>query len=879
MTAGTDGTMWSLYRTLSVRYVSRRWLRAGLITLSIALGVATLVATQSLNWTMARAAVLAANPTSGFADLIVSNGDLPIARSLETELQQVSGVADVSPRIFGNAFAPQLDDRQVVVIGVDAVKLLEKKGITTGVEVSDATKANFIKMAAASKLARLPFIGGLGLFGDSPGSVAGRELYDHLPGDKAVLKLRRGKAIAAKEFGLAGPVDASGDTAYFAGYIVVMDLADAANLFDLKDNFVNRFDITLAPNADPIRARADIEKLINGRGQVSTFAEQSQNTQSVISGLQTGFSLCGLAALVVGLFLVYNALSVTVTERRHEIGILRSLGSTRSQVLSLFAGEAITLGFLGSLIGIPMGIGLAQLGLRPMQNVLSDIFFSVDAKEVHVSWTLYGIALVVGTLTTLFASILPAFLATREKPADAVRKVLKAASMQNLLIHIAVSLLLVAFGTAMILGRDYLPIRWGTLGGMCVVLVGGLLASPFVSGILARIIQPFVRRFLNIEWRLAADNIVRSPGRTGLVIGALGAGVSLVVQTGGVICSNREAVFGWLEDSIAADLIVTSGSPVGAGGQTQPIPDSLVREIANKIGVEGVLPIRIRKIQFDNAQIMLLAYDPGQIYRAEKPRQKKVRDIELYRAMDETPGSAIVSANLAALHKIRVGDSIALPGPQGEVRFKVLGTIDDYSWTGGTLFVHRRDYVKNWNDTYADVIDVYLKPDADPNGIRDKLSAEYGLFALTRPDLKKHIGSMVEKIYNVAYAQLFVVMIVAGLGVVTALLISVLQRRHEMGLLRAVGASRAQVIRSVLAEACLMGVIGTLIGIVVGVPLEWYVLHVVILEDSGLLFPIVLPWKEAILVSGGALLTAIIAGLGPAIYAVRQRIPDAIAYE
>ena len=138
---------------------------------------------------------------------------------------------------------------------------------------------------------------------------------------------------------------------------------------------------------------------------------------------------------------------------------------------------------------------------------------------------------------------------------------------------------------------------------------------------------------------------------------------------------------------------------------------------------------------------------------------------------------------------------------------------------------------------------------------------------------------MVEKVYGVAYAQQIVVMIVAGLGVITALLISVLQRKHEMGLLRAIGASRGQVIYSVLAEACLMGIIGTLIGVVVGIPMQWYVLNVVLLEEAGFAFPVYLPWVEAGLVSAAALITAIFAGLGPAIYAVRQRIPDAIAYE
>src|SRR6202022_73108 len=125
----------------------------------------------------------------------------------------------------------------------------------------------------------------------------------------------------------------------------------------------------------------------------------------------------GVAALVVGLFLVYNALSVSVAERRHEIGILLSLGATRSQIRRLFAGEAVVLGLAGSLLGIPLGLGLAQLGLAPMQDVLNDIFLSLDARQVEVPMLLLALALLIGVLTAVAASWVPAYRASQENPA------------------------------------------------------------------------------------------------------------------------------------------------------------------------------------------------------------------------------------------------------------------------------------------------------------------------------------------------------------------------------------------------------------------------------------------------------------------------------
>jgi len=150
---------------------------------------------------------------------------------------------------------------------------------------------------------------------------------------------------------------------------------------------------------------------------------------------------------------------------------------------------------------------------------------------------------------------------------------------------------------------------------------------------------------------------------------------------------------------------------------------------------------------------------------------------------------------------------------------------------------------------------------------------------LKRDELRQRIADMIRRIFGIAYSQEIVVGLVAALGVVMALLISVLQRRRELGLLRAVGATRGQILRTVLAEATLMGFIGTLIGLAVGVPLEWYCVQVILFEEAGFLFPVLIPWLEAGLIAGIALLVATLAGLGPAWHTSRLRIPEAIAYE
>lgn len=866
--------MLSLYRTLSLRYLSRRWFRAVLIVASIALGVATLVATRALNETMSRAAVHAANPMAGVVDFVVTNGDLRVSLELVPVLAKVPGVASVSPRLFENAtlVQPGAKERMILIMGFDLMEEAKKQlGKKNGAE-------DEIKLSPGTEGAYTVFR----LAGQIP-VIVGKQLFDDLPGQDPQLQVKNAQGKISRVV-RAGFLEAGGAAAALSGFTLITDLSSAARILGIPEGKANRLDLVLQAGADPEETRRLIERALDDKdGIVRTPQQQDDSLQSVMAGMQTGFSLCGAAALVVGLFLVYNSLSVSVAERRHEIGVLLSLGATRDQVLRLIAGEAAILGLTGAILGVPLGVLLANLGLEPVREILNEIFTTVNAQRVEVSTWLLVLSLFTGVLTAVGASLVPAIQASRENPAEAVRRVPKAATLHHLLLQATVSAVMILVGSVMMIFRADLPGRLGTYGGLMIVLIGALVASPFLAALAARLLQPLARNFLSIEWRLAADNLVRSPGRTGLVIGALAAGVSLVVQTAGTIRSNRVALRDWVQESIGCDVIVTKGGLVGAGGQIQPMDPALAAQIETIPGIEAVLPVRMCDVEFRDTKIRIMAIDAAQAYVQEKKRLSKGAEIELYKKLAEEPNGILMSENFAALYQTKVGDVITLPRPGGKAQLKIIGMLTDYSWNKGSLLMNRPDFLYQWNDPLVSVFDVYLHQRSDDRKVKEQIAARFGaqfeLQPITRSELQAHIDDMIERLYGIAYGQQFVVMVVAGLGVVTALLISVLQRRREMGLLRAIGASRGQVIYSVLAEACLMGIIGTAIGLAVGIPLQWYVLKVVILEESGFLFPVLIPWLGGLIIGVVAMATATLAGLGPAMYAVRQRIPDAIAYE
>ncbi len=869
--------MLSLYRTLSVRYMSQRKDRALLVIASIALGVAAWVATSTLIDSLKREIKQSATPLAGAADLYVSTGNgVPI--ELAEQLQAVEGVANVRPIIIHHAVLPDLLEdgkpESAVLLGIEQKQPDSSGEASLGIETEQ----------------RLPADPSLLLTGQP--AYIGEKLNRSLPpGSQEQFNLLLGGKV--QRVTRVGIVHASGPAASLGGNVIVTDLKAAARLRG-RPGLATRFDIKLEPGSEVEPVRRRIAEVLSGRAQVSTPETQDKRIHDVLIGLEIGFSLSGGVALVVGMFLVYNSLAVSVAERRHDIGIMRSLGASRQQVRSLFLGEALLLGSIGTVLGIPLGLGLAELSLGPMQRALQDIFLPMRAEHIDLSRLHITIltAVIAGLLTSVLAALVPSWLAAQEEPADAVRRRSGSAAGVVRVLHMSLCGVLIGGGFALILVKDLLPPRWATYSAPCVILVGCLLATPFLTAGVARLIQPLTRRLLGVEARLAADNLIRAPARTGLVIGALAAGVALIIETAGLIRSNEIAILEWVGETVRADAFITAGGPLSGSGQSlemgEEVRSALQREFGSAPDFRAValcfrhLPWEHRG---DSIDLLLVALDAKEYYTANLERDYRPEHLDLFRRLAEEPGTAIASQNFLDKNRQKVGDIVTLPGAQGQVALRIIGSFVDYSWNMGTLFVDRAAHASDFNTRFVDVYDCYL-PVANPDkeAFRQKVQqsswgAEHALYVLTREELYEHILNMIRRLYGLAYTQQGLVVLVVALGVMAALLISVIQRRRELGLLRAVGATRGQVIRTVLAEAFLMGAIGTLLGLLIGLPLEWYVVHVLLLDEAGFDFPVAYPWLSAAFVAAVAMALAALAAQLPALRAGRLRIVEAIAYE
>ncbi len=962
--------MLALQRTVSLGYVTRRPTRAVLIVVIIALGVTMLVATRCLDDSLHQAAKGAINPFATLADLLVSNGQTGVPADLAERLRakNLPGLADVQPLVMGRAFLVELDDvpgLSTRTVGLLASPLGQGPAlatstlIATGSELDDQSVRLIGVKWSPDKIAKnpkdAPEANAWGLqitpFSENAADIGSRywwdcviggkhpvlvgaELADRLkkmPSGADYFQLRRGPEDIQNMASL-GTVHLDGPAHVLEDEAVFTDVYAAASIiYPQRPDYCTQLNLKLTPGADKERVKDAVQQFLKDEkepGRVQTVEANMEMATEVTGSLELGFSVGGYLALLVGMFLVYMVLSVSVVERRRDIGILRSVGATRGQIIGLFLSEGALLGLTGSLLGLPLGYGLAWAALKPMQQVLSEVFVKLPDTTVSVSTPVLLLAVGAGTVTALLASLVPALQAAEEQPIEAVRGVRGGATTMKRVDAVVVTVGTVGLLFGLWIGiRVLMPANRSRLMQVVVVVFlapdggGGrrlptclpahlgsfvppvafmgavLVAMPLLIRVVGRACQPLFRHLFGVEGRLAADNLVRSPNRTGLVVASLAATAGLLLQTAGFTHSTEVALNNWIDNNVAADLYVTAGSGISKAGFALPMDARVGNELIPGPGrtppVEGVmavLPVRYHYFTYHDEIAYLVAAEVGSLRGTPRDNimggaVRELDEAQARRRPDEPP-VCLVSDNFAALHHVGKGDRLTIPGrTTPSIDLNIIDTVEDYSYNRGTILVDYGWYSREFADDQVDVFDVYLKPGVDAHRVQTELTQPGGwarkqaVFVERRDELRDAVTRQLEQIYHLAYAQEIVVGLVALLGVVSALIISVLQRRRELGLLRAVGASRGQILRSVLAEASLMGAIGAVLGVLIGLALEWYTVRVMVFNEAGIVFPMLIPWTSGLAVIGGSVLAATLAGLWPAWRATQLRIPEAIAYE
>ncbi len=854
--------MWALLRLVSIRHVFSSPLRSLLTLVGVAVGVATLVGIAAINRSVMDAFRSTIDTVAGKAQLTVAADTSGFPEELLETVRAVPGVTHAAGSLTLVARVKDRPGQSMYLLGVD----LLDDGYFRSYEGADTD---------VGKLADdLEFLNSTDRV-----LVSDRYAREHglTTGDTFELVTPDG----ARPFVIHGLLKDTGPLKAFGGAVGVMFFGSLQEAFS-KGRTLTRVDVAVDPAVGLETVKARLQAAVGSSLEVDTPDRRGQSVQTMVRSFQLGLNLGSVVALLVGVFLVYNTVSISVVQRRREIGTLRALGATRLRIRVMFALEAAVFGTVGSLLGLPLGLAMGRAAIGGVSESISKIYIQVNAKDVQLGATELLLGLALGIVGSLAAAIRPAVIASSVQPVEALRKDVALGAGAVQVNSWPTWAGLVALAAVWPMTQLPPPLENVPLGGylaISLVLTGSTLLTPLLLRVLNRPFRAPGLALFGIAGWLAADNFARAPARTAVPVSALSLGVAMAITLTGFISSFHESSDRWISQSIPADLFVTSSAKT-AGVQNQPMKAEVQAELATISGIADIDPVRILAHDLMGLRIYITSLT-DEIYR--KHARPMILEGELPTAEAREGGAVVVSENLARRRDLHAGKTFVMKTPTGERTYTVAAVIIDYTSDQGSVIMDRSIYVAHFLDDRVDTFHVYLKDPATMELTRQAITARigerYDLYVLSNAELREEARGLVSDAFAVTYAMEYVAVALALLGIINTLLAAVIDRTREIGLLRAVGADRGHIIRLFAAEAFFIGLSGGVIGLFTGGVVGYIVTNVVGVQGTGWNFPYSYPWLTAVQMMALATVCAMLAGLYPARRAARLDVVEALAYE
>ncbi len=816
----------------SLRYHSTRPWQLLLAILGITLGVAVVTAVDLANESARRAFALSVEATAGKATHQIGAGETTLPESLYLELR-LGGLRPSAPVVEGYL---SVSGRSFRLLGIDPF--------------AEAPFRNYLEIAGGGR-------SDLAALLTRPGAVL-------MAAETAeALQLERGAHFSARVGGrvrlleLAGFLPATDLVERRAQEgLLVADIATTQELLGLQGR-LSRIDLIL-PDADP-RSLAQIEAGLPPGVRVERAAARVEVMEQMTRAFSINLTALSLLALVVGMFLIYNTMTFSVIQRRPLIGTLRALGTSQAEIFRLVGTEALMLGVIGTALGLLLGMGLAGVLVRLVTRTINDLYFVLDVTGVFLTplSLLKGVAL--GLAATLIAALKPALDATRTPPRQVMsRSFLETHYRQGALHSGAVGLLLLLFGALLLaLPGDSLMVGFAALAAF---IFGFAFAVPQITLVLMGALQQLVGQRAGFLLRLAVRGLSASVSRTGIAIAALSVAIAATIGMGIMIDSFRQTVAQWLEHYLQADIYISALDDPAV----TPLPEHLVSTVRQAPGVHHVSTYWQVEVDSDVGPIELAVLqlapesDRGYHFKSGE-RQRAVRQFH--------EGALLVSEPFAFHHRVEVGDHIELLTPKGSRSFPVAGIFYHYGTSRGTVQMARAVYLRHWREAEVSSLGVYVEPESDVeqvvNGLRRALEQE-ALEIRSNRGLREASLQIFDRTFAITAVLRLLAMLIAFVGVISALMALQLERSREFGILRATGMTPAELWRMVTAQTGLMGLTAGLLAIPLGLVLALVLILVINRRAFGWSLLVEIPPGvvfEGVLL---AIVAALLAGLVPA---------------
>ena len=850
-------------KNISLQHFRLHLLRTGLTVLGIALGISVFVGISLVNKSTLDSFYEMINNVAGRAQVEISRGRSGFEEYVLDIALETAGVDKATPIVRSSAYLEDAPADTLIIFGVDT--LADKDFRTFTAEGH----------SAADDLDALQFL-------NDPGSILITDVLAERYGfvEEQTIRVITGAGI--KELTIRAILAEEGAARVFGGNLIVMDVYSAQDVLERGERF-DQVDIILTPDADRQAVMASLREQLGEGYTVDSPGSRSGQVENMLQSFQQILTIMSLLALFVGMFLIYNTFSMAVAQRRREIGILRALGVSAAQVRNMFIVEATVLGTLGALIGTAAGYALALQLTSIVAETISTAYFRLSIEQISLTIGELGIVLALGITTSVFSAIAPARHAAKVSPLEAMRpQAMEVAARAKYwkVFYIGLGLFAVQFALLALQKGQTNPMI-GSVASLMGFLALTLLA-PILIVLVGDLASPLMRRFFSVEGRLGADNLTRSPGRTSVTVSALMIGIALAVSVKGTMISFQSSVVEWLHQSVTADLVIRSSAAL-PGPDAVDMPTALGDEIIAKVdGVADVNRFRMINQPFQGTQVVLYSVQMPEYRKYSPGIWVQGRADDVYDAVTGTD-AVFVSENFMNRFRIGQGDTIELSTPTGPRTFRVEGVRVDYMSDQGVIGMDRSTFVKHWQDEGVDSYDVFLAAGANVSDVRDGITANFGqdyhLVLQTNAEYRAEVQTAISQAFRITYVMEAIAIIIAVIGIINTLMVSVLDRTRELGMLRAIGFTGQQLRKLVVSEAGMMGVIAGAFGVLAGIGFTLVITQVIIREVVGWSTPFVFPAASAATGFAIAVIVSIFAGFYPAKKAAETNIITALDYE
>ncbi|HYL79913.1 MAG TPA: FtsX-like permease family protein, partial [Candidatus Acidoferrum sp.] len=513
-----------------------------------------------------------------------------------------------------------------------------------------------------------------------------------------------------KAFVIRGLLADQGAARGMEGQIAIMDIAAAQVAFG-KLGRLDRVDLLLAQGASPDQVAGLIRRLLSPEVTVERPEARNAQVEQMLSSFQLNLSVLSLIALFVGMFLVYNTMSVSVVRQRRQIGILRALGATRGFILVAVGAEGACIGLLGSVLGVILGALLARETIRAVGRTVSSLYAFVRPGEPHLPPVLIAMAVLLGCGMAVLSSLLPALEAAAVTPRESTLS----ASLERR--HRPWSL--AAAGLGLVCGSYGLS-QLGPLDGRPLFGYAAafslLLGATFLCPVSLRLFQRLLSAGLGgtrlLGGRLAAGNLGLALRRNAVTISAMVAGLAMLVSVSTMVQSFRQTVEVWIQQTIRADLYLSRATRLIRGADAR-LPAGLLDETRRIPGVAEADGVRQLRVEDDRGGSFVLG--AGNFETMARRGRLLFRRGDSAAVLSDARANdrLVVSETFAERYHLKEGDEVSLHPPGRSIHLPIAGVYYDYTTEGGLVFMDRGLFQRLWGDPWLNSIVIYLAPGAD----------------------------------------------------------------------------------------------------------------------------------------------------------------------